>query len=208
MNHILALAKAESVAHAQKRVTPRSPPPDQPPESDDHASPPPPPSKSAKRPVNINECFIMIGAITYLDKDEIFVDAGEFKLGAFSVHEYNAKAIIRLDYTASKAKVNYEHFSSIAMLSTPRNASVRKTIEDPANFKSLEDIAKRWFLDGTKTCRVDYKVSYIRKRIQFGSATPMHSGAPLIVNGGDEDDGESQTGMKRRKVHTFLECDC
>lgn len=143
------------------------------------------------QPVDITQLMYHISCVTHFsDKKNLKPDSGDYHLGDFDVHQYNAKAIKAVEKDAAKNKIGFKLVSTIATISGQRIKNSAKEIDEPSDWEALEKMVSNYMKDRIKMWRVDYVVVYekTRKRIDLS-----HSD-----DGSDDDDLE--TVSKRRKV--------
>jgi hypothetical protein len=154
----------------------------------------PAPKKPRVQPVDVTQCMYHISCVTHFGdlKKNLKPDSGDYHLGDFDVHKYNAKAIKAVEKDAAKNKIGFKLVSTIATISGQRIKNSAKEIDEPSDWEALEKMISNYMKDRIKMLRVDYVVVYekTRKRIDL-SHSDDHE---------DSSDEDLEPVSKRRKV--------
>jgi hypothetical protein len=162
---------------------------------------PPGHAKSSPEPeINVDELEYTLSCSTFLDDKKVWTDAASTRLQAFKVHEYNAKSIKAVAKESNKMRTDFEFDSCVATITAPKMKACSKYLEDPDDYAPIEGIIERYMKDGIKKIRVEYVVSYSKKRRTSMLAAGTEKRAVIEEPSTDEDDETPKPTSKKRKI--------
>jgi hypothetical protein len=123
------------------------------------------------------------------------MDAGNFHLKQFKIHDFNAKSINAVTKEADRLRTDFELESCIATISGLKQKQSSKCLEDPNDWEAVETMIERCMKEGIKRIHVEHVVTYIKKR----RILPIAQKRAMNSDESEEEVKEIQL-IKKRKV--------